>query len=106
MGFFDFELIYSREGSAPRYRAAAPALQPESVYVTVRCVGPGACVGQANAGYTAAGAPSRRGSPGLADPSSAPSVLAALQQVGLRLEAAMGPRELLVIDHVERPPSN
>ena len=106
VGLFDFELVYPREGSAPQYRAAAPALQPASVSVTVRCSGPDTCVGQANAGYTAAGAASRRGAPGMADTSSSPSVLAALQQVGLRLETAMGPREFLVIDHVERPPSN
>jgi uncharacterized protein (TIGR03435 family) len=100
VGLFDFELVYSREGSAPRYQAAAPALQPASVSVTVRCGGSDTCLGQANAGYTAAGAPSRRVA------SSAPSVLAALQQVGLRLEPAMGPREFLLIDRVERPSSN
>jgi uncharacterized protein (TIGR03435 family) len=104
VGLFDFELVYLREGSAPRYPAAASALQPPSVLVTVRCGGPDTCEG--NAGYTAAGAPSRRVAPGMADASSVPSVLAALQQVGLRLEPAMGPREFLVIDRVERPSSN
>jgi hypothetical protein len=36
----------------------------------------------------------------------APFVLAALQQVGVRLKLAMGPREFLAIDRVERPSSN
>jgi uncharacterized protein (TIGR03435 family) len=93
VGLFDFQLVYSREGSAPRHRAAAPASQPESVAVTVRCGGSDACIGQANVG----------GAPVIADASSAPSVLAALRKIGLRLEPAMGPREFLVVDHVERP---
>jgi uncharacterized protein (TIGR03435 family) len=43
------------------------------------------------------------------DPSDAlgaPSLLTALGQLGLRLEPAKGPREFLVIDHVERPSGN
>ncbi len=36
-----------------------------------------------------------------------PSIVAALQQqLGLRLEPAKGPREFLIIDHVERPSEN
>jgi len=36
-----------------------------------------------------------------------PSILAALQeQLGLKLESAKGPVDVLVIDHVERPPAN
>lgn len=95
-GLFDFELAYSREGSAPRSRAAAPASQPTSVSVTVRCNGPDACVGEANAG----------GASGMADTLPAPSIVTALQAVGLRLEPAMGPREFLVIDRVQRPSGN
>ena len=32
-----------------------------------------------------------------------PSVFAAIQQLGLKLEPTQGPRDFLVIDHVERP---
>ena len=39
-----------------------------------------------------------------ADP--APSVFSAVQQLGLRLESAKGPVEVLVIEHVERPSAN
>ena len=41
-----------------------------------------------------------------ASASQAPSVQAALQKVGLRLEPAIGPREFLVIDSVKRLSSN
>jgi len=36
-----------------------------------------------------------------------PSIFVAIQQqTGLKLEAAKGPRDILVIDHVERPSEN
>lgn len=45
------------------------------------------------------------GSPPQAD--AGPSIFTALQeQLGLKLESAKGPVEILVIDHVERPSSN
>ncbi len=94
-GLFDFELAYSREGSAPRSRAAHPP-PAESVSVTVMFNGPDPCVGEANSG----------GPSGLADAFPAPSILASLQAVGLLLEPTMGPREFLVIDRVQRPSGN
>jgi uncharacterized protein (TIGR03435 family) len=41
------------------------------------------------------------------NPDSGPSIFSAIQeQLGLKLEAAKGPVEILVIDHVERPSGN
>jgi uncharacterized protein (TIGR03435 family) len=40
------------------------------------------------------------------DDSGAPSIFAALNELGLKLEARKGPVEILVIDHVERPSQN
>lgn len=37
---------------------------------------------------------------------ASPSIFGAVQQLGLRLESAKGPVEVLVIDHVERPSAN
>ena len=37
---------------------------------------------------------------------ASPSIFSAVQQLGLRLESAKGPVEVLVIDHVERPSAN
>ncbi len=44
---------------------------------------------------------------GVPDPNAGQSILTVLQQqLGLKLVAAKGPREFLVIDHVERPSEN
>ena len=41
-----------------------------------------------------------------ADDLGGPSIYAALQELGLRLEARKGAVEVIVIDHVERPSEN
>jgi uncharacterized protein (TIGR03435 family) len=47
------------------------------------------------------------GDPGAAPPSAGPSILTAIQeQLGLKLESAKGPVEVLVIDHIERASAN
>jgi len=51
---------------------------------------------------TAAGPPENTA----ADVGAAPPFPVALQELGLKLEQAKGPREFLVIDHVERPSGN
>ena len=41
------------------------------------------------------------------DPTAAPNILLAVQQqLGLKLESAKGPAEVMVIDHVEKPSAN
>lgn len=45
--------------------------------------------------------------PSAVDPASPPTIFVAIQeQLGLRLESAKGPVEVLVIDHVEKPSQN
>jgi uncharacterized protein (TIGR03435 family) len=81
-GLFDFELTFSQEGlSSPFGRGLPlpPSLPP---------------VGAAGAAPT----------PAAADP--APSLFTAVQELGLKLESAKGPVEVLVIDSVEKPTEN
>jgi uncharacterized protein (TIGR03435 family) len=57
-------------------------------------------------GVGSRGGSAEPGSPAAAD-SEAPSIFTALtEQLGLRLVAARGPVQVLVIDHVERPSAN
>jgi uncharacterized protein (TIGR03435 family) len=57
------------------------------------------------ADYTTAGLPPPP--PGqIPAENASPSIFSAVQQLGLRLESAKGPVEVLVIDHVERPSAN
>jgi uncharacterized protein (TIGR03435 family) len=44
--------------------------------------------------------------PGPAEETSQPSVFVAVGELGLKLESAKGPVEMLVIDHVEKPSAN
>jgi uncharacterized protein (TIGR03435 family) len=43
----------------------------------------------------------------MAEHPDSPSILVALQeQLGLRLESTRGPVDVIVIDHIARPPAN
>lgn len=44
--------------------------------------------------------------PGASSDSGAPSLVSAIQQLGLRLESTRGPVEVIVVDHLERPSAN
>jgi uncharacterized protein (TIGR03435 family) len=56
---------------------------------------------------TAALPPPPPGAASVSSDSMSPSILTALQeQLGLRLESAKGPVEVIVIDHIERPSAN
>jgi uncharacterized protein (TIGR03435 family) len=43
---------------------------------------------------------------GKRDPSAAPSLFAAIQDLGLKLEARKAPMKVLVVDHAEKLPEN
>ena len=81
-GLFDFELTFSPEGLGSPFGRGLPTPLPPA----------GA------AGGAASTAP--------AAPDSAPSLLTAIQELGLKLESAKGPVEVLVIDSVEKPTEN
>ena len=51
--------------------------------------------------------PGPPGTPPPSEPGSGPTIFAALeQQLGLKLESGKGPREVLIIDRIERPSAN
>ena len=82
-GLFDFKLQFSREGlPAP---VAGPALLPPGP--------PPGAAGPAPGPATAA-----------ADP--VPSLFTSVQELGLRLESAKGPVEVLVVESVQKPTEN
>jgi uncharacterized protein (TIGR03435 family) len=55
----------------------------------------------------AAEVPASAPGPGVIDEPAGPSIFTALkEQLGLKLESAKGPVEILVIDHVEKPSEN
>ena len=81
-GLYDFELTFSPEGLDSPFGRGFP-LPP-----------PGA------AGPAGGGPPQ----PTAAEP--VPSLFTAIQEIGLKLESAKGPVEVLVIDSVEKPTEN
>jgi uncharacterized protein (TIGR03435 family) len=44
------------------------------------------------------------GAPGASDPAGAPSLVTAIQQLGLRLEPAKSAIDIVIIDHAEKVP--
>jgi uncharacterized protein (TIGR03435 family) len=81
-GLFDFELTFSTEGLGSPFGGGLPLPPPPA----------GGPAGPAPAVPTPA--------------DSAPSLLTAIQELGLKLEPARGPVEVLVIDSVEKPTDN
>jgi uncharacterized protein (TIGR03435 family) len=84
-GLFDFELTFTPEGLSSPFGRGLPVPPPAPPPA-------GAATGPASAASTAA------------DP--APSLFAALQELGLKLESAKGPVEVLVVESVEKPTEN
>ena len=80
-GLYDFELTFSQEGLSSPFGRGLPGPPPGA--------GPG---GPAPASVTT--------------PDSVPSLFTAIQELGLKLESAKGPLEVLVIDSVEKPTEN
>jgi uncharacterized protein (TIGR03435 family) len=81
-GLFDFELTFSPEGLGSPFGGGLPPPLPPA--------------GGANGPAPAV--------PSAADPM--PSLFTAIQELGLKLESAKGPVEVLVIDSVEKPTAN
>jgi uncharacterized protein (TIGR03435 family) len=82
-GLFDFELTFSAEGLGSPFGRGFP--QPQSLPPV------GAAAGSASA-------------PTAPDP--VPSLFTAIQELGLKLESAKGPVDVLVVDSVEKPTEN
>jgi uncharacterized protein (TIGR03435 family) len=80
-GLYDFELTFSAEGLGSPFGRGLPLPPP-----------PG-------------GAPTA-GTPAVTAADQAPSLLSAIQDLGLKLEPAKGPVEVLVIDSAEKPTEN
>ena len=87
-GLFDFILQFSPEGlNNPGFPGLPAPLGP-----------PGGGAGPAIAGG-AGPAPAAAGDP-------VPSIFTAIQDLGLRLESAKGPVEVLVVESAQKPPEN
>ena len=86
MGLYDFKMTFSPEGmELPGLRGLPPGAPP------------GAAIG----GPTGPGAPT---GPAAADP--LPSLFTAIQEMGLKLESAKGPVDVLVVESVQKPTEN
>jgi uncharacterized protein (TIGR03435 family) len=78
-GAFDFHLEFSPDSRTPGFRPA----------------------------FSLGGAPANPDSPALSPQSASPSIFSALEeQLGLKLQAAKGTTQVIIIDHIERPTPN
>ena len=93
-GLFDFTLQFSREGLSVGLPGGPPGGP-----TPFGPAGPGGpAPGPGGAGFA--------GPPPTATTESLPSLFSAIQDLGLRLESARGPVEVVVIDSVEKPTEN